>query len=145
MFGIKGGTSKKGMWWCFCVFSSGVLVGVPATRHPATFLRAIFPKTFFNRHRVQLGPQVATRTRDSFLKLSCPKEQPWALVRVLPYPPETALFTPLPMLCISSPMPRIVAHPSEPKTIKTNDNRSNLFFFTFNSLVRYGAASMPSR
>ena len=45
------------------------------------------------------------------------------------YPPETALFTPLPMLCMSSPMPRIVAHPSEVKTTKSNIHRSNLFFF----------------
>ena len=44
------------------------------------------------------------------------------------YPPETVLFTALPMLCISSPMPRIVAHPSEAKTTKSNDQKSNFFF-----------------
>jgi hypothetical protein len=52
-----------------------------------------------------------------------------AYIRVSPYPPETVLFTALPILCISSPMPRIVAHPSEAKTTKSNDQRSNLFFF----------------
>ena len=62
--------------------------------------------------------------------------------QVSPYPPETVLFTALPMLCMSSPMPRIVAHPSEAETTKSNDQRSNFFFFIFTS-VRYGAASMP--
>jgi hypothetical protein len=52
---------------------------------------------------------------------------------VSPYPPETALFTALPRLCISSPMPRTVAHPSEAKTIKSNAERNNLFFFIFTS------------
>src|SRR5262245_20873636 len=47
------------------------------------------------------------------------------------YPPETDLFTALPMLCISSPIPRIVAHPSEAKTTKNNDQRSSFFFFIF--------------
>jgi hypothetical protein len=49
------------------------------------------------------------------------------------YPPENVLFTALPRLCISSPMPRIVAHPSEAKTTKSNAQRSNLFFFIFTS------------
>src|SRR5215510_1555546 len=44
------------------------------------------------------------------------------------YPPEKALFTAPPILCISSPMPRIVAHPSEAKTTKSNAEKSNLFF-----------------
>jgi uncharacterized membrane protein YkvA (DUF1232 family) len=43
--------------------------------------------------------------------------------------PETALFKARPRLCISSPMPRIVAHPSKAKTTKSNAERSNLFFF----------------
>lgn len=59
------------------------------------------------------------------------KEWAKALVAMWPYPPETVLFTALPMLCISSPMPRIVAHPSEAKKTKSNDQRSNLFFFIF--------------
>jgi hypothetical protein len=44
---------------------------------------------------------------------------------------ETVLFTALPSLCISSPMPRTVAHPSEVKTTKSSAQRSNLFFFIF--------------
>ena len=64
--------------------------------------------------------------------------------QVSPYPPETVLFTALPMLCISSPMPRTVAHPSEAKTTKNHAQRSNFFFFIFTS-VRCGAASMPNR
>ena len=51
----------------------------------------------------------------------------------LAYPPETVLFTALPMLCISSPMPRIVAHPSEVMMAKSNDQRSNFFLFIFTS------------
>ena len=51
--------------------------------------------------------------------------------QVSPYPPETVLFTALPMLCISSPMPRTVAHPSEAKTTKNHAQRSNFFFFIF--------------
>ena len=53
--------------------------------------------------------------------------------QVSPYPPETVLFTALPMLCMSSPMPRIVAHPSEAETTKSNVQRSNLFFFILTS------------
>jgi hypothetical protein len=56
-------------------------------------------------------------------------------VRVSPYP-ETALFKALPRLCISSPIPLIVAHPSEAKTTKSNAERNNLFFFIFTSAVR---------
>src|SRR5215510_5728663 len=53
-------------------------------------------------------------------------------LRVSPYS-ETALFTALPRLCISSPMPRTVAHPSEAKTSKSNDQKRNFFFFIFTS------------
>jgi hypothetical protein len=49
-------------------------------------------------------------------------------VRVSSYP-ETALFKALPRLCISSPMPRIVAHPSKAETTKSNAERNNVFFF----------------
>jgi hypothetical protein len=45
-----------------------------------------------------------------------------------PYP-ETALFKALPRLCISSPMPLIVAHPSKAKTTKSSAERNNVFFF----------------
>src|SRR5262249_10040443 len=65
-----------------------------------------------------------------FLFLSClVQRNAVSLSQTRHYPPETALFTPLPMLCMSSPMPRIVAHPSEVKTTKINIHRSNLFFF----------------
>src|SRR5262249_4387555 len=59
------------------------------------------------------------RTKDSALKVS-------------PYS-ETALFTALPRLCISSPIPRTVAHPSEAKTSKSNEQKRNFFFFIFTS------------
>jgi len=49
-------------------------------------------------------------------------------VRSLDYP-ETALFMALPRLCISSPMPRTVAHPSRAKTTKSDAQRSKVFFF----------------
>ena len=57
------------------------------------------------------------------------------------YPPETDLLTALPRLCISSPIPRIVAQPSETKTTKSSVQISNLFFFIFYPLVRSGAAA----
>ena len=41
-----------------------------------------------------------------------------SLSQSLAYPPETALFKALPRLCMSSPMPRTVAHPSKAKTTK---------------------------
>ena len=66
-------------------------------------------------------------------ELKCSCESWWEHVSA--YPPETVLFTALPMLCISSPMPRIVAHPSDAKTTKRNAQRSNLFFFIFTSGV----------
>jgi len=53
-------------------------------------------------------------------------------LKVLPYS-ETALFTALPRLCISSPMPRTVAHPCEANTTKSNEQKKNLFFFIFTS------------
>jgi hypothetical protein len=52
-----------------------------------------------------------------------------ACIQISPYPTETALFKALPRLCRSSPMPRIVAHPSKAKTTKSNAERNNVFFF----------------
>jgi hypothetical protein len=43
--------------------------------------------------------------------------------------PETALFKARPRFCISSPIPRTVAHPSKAKTAKSNAERNNVFFF----------------
>src|SRR5262249_53142493 len=86
---------------------------MPRQRHGATGI--------LNEKMLWLPCHSAVRGRDILRKLSVQK--------MSPYPPETALFTPLPMLCISSPMPRIVAHPSEVKTTKSNVHRINLFFF----------------
>lgn len=46
---------------------------------------------------------------------------------------DTTRFKPLPRFCISSPIPRSVAHPSKTKTTKSNTQRSNVFFFIFDS------------
>jgi hypothetical protein len=51
-----------------------------------------------------------------------------SLSQSLAYPPETALFKALPRLCMSSPMPRIVAHPSKAKTTKSNAERTTSSF-----------------
>jgi uncharacterized membrane protein YkvA (DUF1232 family) len=54
---------------------------------------------------------------------------------------ETARFTALPMLCISSPMSRTVAHPSEAIRPKATPKEA-ISSFSFLPPVRYGAASM---
>lgn len=46
---------------------------------------------------------------------------------------DTVRFNPLPRLCISSPMPRSVAHPSKTKTTKSKAERSNILSFIFDS------------
>ena len=43
--------------------------------------------------------------------------------------PETVLLMALPRFCISSPMPRTVAHPSSTKTTKSDTQRSKILLF----------------
>ena len=74
--------------------------------------------------RLSVKPEVEIEGRREFTKDSA--------LRISPYS-ETALFTALPRLCISSPMPRTVAHPSEAKTSKSNEQKRNFFFFIFTS------------
>jgi hypothetical protein len=45
--------------------------------------------------------------------------------------PETALFTALPRLCISSPIPRTVAQPAKAKINEKNAKRRNVLPFKF--------------
>ncbi len=59
---------------------------------------------------------------------------------------DTVRFMPLPRLCISSAMPRSVAHPSKMKTTKSNAQRSNIFFFIFDSKAErvFCSLNMPT-
>jgi hypothetical protein len=79
------------------------------------------------------------RVRVDFPESIQKRRRPPTGLRVSPYP-ETALFKALPRLCISSPMPRIVAHPSKLKTTRSNAERNNVFFFILPSeAVLYGS------